>query len=271
MDKTRAFYASLAMAMTVVPTARLSPQDSAIAPLIAAERAANQAAYRDTYLPNKESLIEHHAGQWLVIVSGTLLPMWDGIPRPTPDLRQALGDADALAPQARHRFVFRVGEEGEIAYPNAPVAAPNLAGIRLSAYLSGNLQITDNGIYLTPRDRKQTERVRIGNGTTDAGGPQLSVTAVSLDVGAPIDQPATRQGAAAGPSLKQQIELQFNPDFGGYAVLSARHAAALALHRYEIPGSLMLGANPEPLLRSRVILRQAVSGLDAMLPVGLRV
>ena len=229
------------------------PIDRATAGTLEAEREKNLEAFRTGYLPYKESLIERHAGDWLVIAGGLVMPTADGNPLPTEDLERALGDAEIFAPDAQHRFVFRVGEEGEIYYRPTLSSRPNYMGTQMLSYFGGNFWITPDGMYVTERGQEWHEGKRVGSGTDADDGP-------SFDIELAI------HGATEGTSARFQVATGYT----GYSVVSKQVAASIGLHRFEIPGGVYFHEKMVPMLRARVHFRLDGTDLDHELPVAIR-
>jgi len=217
-------------------------------------RQVNQSAFEELYLPLKESLFDRHAGEWVAIVDGRLMPVDEkGNVMPTKSLETLLAVADEVGPEAAHRFIFRVGEEGEVRYRPTVNSHPEWIGRGFFPLFAGNLWTTPPGVYIAPRGASYDEGVKIGPGINEPDGPraELRVSPMSGD---------------------GEVSLSFvvSTGFDGHAILGHGAAQALQLSRWEIPGELNMVGFDTPLRRARAHFRvEGSEVLDASAPVGI--
>lgn len=112
-----------------------TPAAGAELPSIDAERSADDAAYRTLYLPERARLIAEAPGRWLAIVGGRLVPADGTLPAPAPTMEEAVAAASAAAPGARHRFVFKVGGDGDLECDLGGCELPRVLGTQFLALL----------------------------------------------------------------------------------------------------------------------------------------
>ncbi|MCB9916041.1 MAG: hypothetical protein H6828_13005 [Planctomycetes bacterium] len=217
-------------------------------------RAENQRAYEQDYLRRREALFEAHAGEWVVIAGGRLLPLDEhGKLRPAATREAADAAAEALAPGAEQRFVFRIGEDGDARYFPTLSSQSEWIGLQLLHRFEGTAWIAPDGVFVTPRGAEPGSGVRLGDGTLSESGPRAEL---ELDTG---------EGTA-----RQSIAFVASTGFEGYAVLGAARAAGLRLARWEIPGAVRLDSGDPPLRRARAHVVAPQGVLDAWLPVAVR-
>lgn len=102
---------------------------------IADDRAQNQRAYDELYRPLQTAIRTSDTGRWLAIADGRLHPTIDGLVTPAKSLALAVRYANQDAPDAVHRFVFQIGEEGDIHWPLGGCELDRVAGTRMMALL----------------------------------------------------------------------------------------------------------------------------------------
>jgi hypothetical protein len=255
----RALWAGLGLlaAAASLPWTRSAPADDAYdAAKTSAERAANGVAYQEHVLPRRQYLLEKHLGQWIAIAGGKAYPVNEHgtAVAPAATMEGADAAAKAAVPGARHRFVFRIGEEGNLEQPLGGAETPHVLGTWFFAEL----------------ERPDVEMRGIGPGQPIhfvKGGTRTEITTkgpddrmfVKPEVGAP---------GAAGKAGALYV---LSTGFGGYAVLPAETAAAASLHLWEVPGRLviegaLLKGNCH---RARARFRFPGTDLDLLLPVGV--
>jgi hypothetical protein len=102
------------------------------------ERARNESAYRFVYLPEQSSLAASHVGHWVAIAGGRVLTADPSRVVPVRTLVEADAVARRAAPEARHRFVFRVGDEGPVEWQmGGAYAHPDVVGVQFLLALQG--------------------------------------------------------------------------------------------------------------------------------------
>lgn len=255
------------------------------------ERIANQAAFDQVYTTKKESLMERHAGDWIAIVGGKLLPMdEDGRIAPMPSLEQLSLAIEVASAEAHHRFVFRIGEEGEIRYRPTVNDNPEWIGSQLLGQVQGDLWIAPNGVFVVPKAEPQRGgKNPYGPGDTvppvSPGGPvqgepkNVAVTPKGTPfAGGTNIGPGISEGTGPKARLflhspdgasKTPVDATVSTGFQGYAVCGNQAAAAIGLGMWEIPGSLDMQF-PELLRRARVrVTTRDGEFLDTMVPIGI--
>jgi hypothetical protein len=235
---------STAPATVVVPPSSLLVLDPVVA-----ERAANQKVFDEQYLAVKEALFEACAGRWIAIADGSIWPRGvKGGLEPAQELDILLRALAEGAPSAKHRFVFRIGEEGDARYHFTLCDRPEFVGHLLLTQI-GNVWISANdGVLRMPHDGPITkEAVPLGRG----GASDLVA-----EIGA--------------PDAVKLIETDFMAAniYGGTAVVSAARAAALGLERWEVPGRVHSAGRRE-MRRARLTFRIPKIGFDRQFTVAV--
>jgi hypothetical protein len=227
----------------------LSPSALVALDPVFAERAANQKVFDEEYLAVKEAAFEACAGRWIAIAGGSLWPRGvKGELAPAQDLDALLRALAEGAPGAKHRFVFRIGEEGDARYHFTLCDRPEFVGHLLLTQI-GNVWISANdGVLRMPHDGPITkEAVPLGRG----GASDLVAEIGALDA-------------------VKLVETDFVAAniYGGTAVVSAAKASALGLERWEIPGRVHSPGRRE-MRRARLTFRIPVIGFDRKLTVAV--
>jgi hypothetical protein len=160
--------------------------------VLAGARRANQAALAANPWPDDAA--------WIVAAAGTVTG--------APDLEAALG----VHPDARHRYLFRPGEQGDtrlaIAYhPGRGV----IAGRGAAEALGVTFRRSARGETLVIRDVRRVEADR--------------------------DATITLALAPVAGGKGYTVPVVIDPDFDGTLLLAPSVAATLGLHLYEIPGT----------------------------------
>lgn len=236
------------------PAAALSPAEA-----LAAQRAANESCFERDYLRVKERLFDEHAGHWLAIVAGRLLPTdARGRPAPAPLLADALNAADTLDRDALHRFVFRVGEEGDLLYPD-PLPAPQDAA---TARVPPPTALVGVGAKL---------RLAIQS-RFDPAGPAILWTRGGASHRFPLERD-TMSLRLADPTGRTALvaRLADSASYAGFLLLDAANADLLDAERFEVPGRVVLehGDALRELRRSRLRLVVPELELDELLPAAI--
>src|SRR5262245_25424324 len=95
--------------VTMIAASALVPEPQSPTATIESERARDDDAYSGEYDWRREILFHQHAGEWAAIVGGEILA-------PFPTLEACAAEAEKRHPKALHRYVFRIGEDGEVRY-----------------------------------------------------------------------------------------------------------------------------------------------------------
>jgi hypothetical protein len=101
--------AALAFALILSSALAGSPQSLPPDATVESERARDDETYAGEYGWQREILFHQHAGEWAAIAGGELLA-------PFATLEACVAEADKRHPKALHRYVFRIGEDGEVRY-----------------------------------------------------------------------------------------------------------------------------------------------------------
>jgi hypothetical protein len=102
-----------------------SVQDSGTTRLIA--RAADVATYQHDFLPRRTEFATADKSAWVAIAEGHVLP--------AASLEAADAAARKAAPEARHRFIFQMGEEGDVEMDIGGCELPEILGTHFLALL----------------------------------------------------------------------------------------------------------------------------------------
>jgi hypothetical protein len=222
-----------------------------------AERRADEVAYQFVYLPEQRRLAAERRGEWVAIVAGKVLPAKGARVDPAGTMEEAVAAAVAAAPAAKHRFVFQVGEEGDVDWPMGGCELKHVVG-------TGFLK----SLYA---DERQLKMEGLGPGEEiqalfDGAFRQITVKGqddrmyLKPEVGAP--------GAAGAASEIYCI----STGFAGCATMTPATAAASGLDLWEIPGAAtVFGSGPDAVRcrRARARFRWSGSQLDFTLPVAI--
>jgi hypothetical protein len=178
---------------------------------VVAERQRNELAYREQYLPKQQEMHAKHEGRWLVIAGGRV-----GSPRAT--LEEADAAAREASPRARHRFVLRIGEEGDQKWDLGMAEGKQLAGFAMTNGLGDKCFVHAAGVVVE-KDGKQVE---IGQ-VQDKGGACIEPEVMA---------PRAERG--------QGVKMLFTNIMQGPATIERRVADELGLAMWELPGMVEL-------------------------------
>jgi hypothetical protein len=218
-------------------TPNLDPVDEA--------RARNEIAFENDYLRMKERLIPQQLGRWLAIVDGRVLPSDDrGRPSPTAKMEDCLAVADGVNARPLHRFVFQIGEEGDVLYADSSRTARSAVG----SALRSSLNVTAG------------YDARSGELTWTRGGKSRHFALDHERFPLVLSDPLQRNSMAT--------HVVDSSGFGGFVVLEAVNAALLEGARYEIPGHVLLktGGGMQELRRMRVRVTIPELDVDVTVP-----
>jgi hypothetical protein len=232
-----------------------SPYDAA---RTAAERAANEAAYREHVAPIRESLVHEHLGHWVVIAGGRVFPLNEHgtMVRPAATREEADAAARLAVPDAQHRFVFRIGEEGDVSQDVGGTEHAHVLGVRFIALLERrDVEMRGLGPRQPIHFFKDGQRTEI-----TAKGPDDRMY-LRPEVG-----PVGHVGAFSKRPL-----FVLSTGSTGYATVAAETAAAGRLHLFEIPGKVVIEGTLQSGegRRARARLQFAGTDLDFVVPVAI--
>jgi hypothetical protein len=224
--------------------------------LVASERAANEAGYRVHILGIRQRLLHHHLGEWVVIAGGRAFPVneYGTMVRPAATMEEAVAAARKALPDARHRFVFRIGEEGDLEQPLGGCELPHVLGVwRLAELERPDVEMRGLG----PGQRIHAVKDGVRTEIT-AKGPDRRMF-VRPEVGPPGEP------GRAGPLYG------LSTGFAGCAVLPAETAAAASLTLWEVPGRITIEGmfQKGECRRARARFRFPGTDLDLVLPVAI--
>ena len=241
-------------APAVVPTP--VPRADVALTVVAAERAANEAGFKEHILGWRQYLLEKHLGQWVAIAGGRAFPVNEQhtAVRPAATMEEADAAARAEVPGAKHRFVFRIGEEGDFEQELGGAELPHVFGNMFFAALERpDVEMRGIGPRQPIYFRKGDVRTEI-----TAKGPDIRMF-VRPEVGAP---------GAAGRAGALYV---LSTGFGGYGVMPAAAADAASLELWEIPGKITIDGEFQKgeCRRARARVRFPGTELDFVLPVAI--
>jgi hypothetical protein len=208
-------------------------------------RARNEIAFENDYLRMKERLIPQQLGRWLAIVDGRVLPSDDrGRPSPTEKMSDCLAVADGVNARPLHRFVFQIGEEGDVLYADSSRTARSAVGSALRSALNVTAGYD----------------ARSGELTWTRGGKSRKFMLDHERFPLALSDPLQRNSMAT-----QVVD---SSGFGGFVVLEAVNAALLDGARFEIPGHGLLktGGGMQELRRVRVRVTIPELDVDVTVP-----
>ena len=195
------------------------------AAVVNAERLLNEKAYTTEYVPIQERIKSKLKEKWIVIVDGKLLFVGeDGLPLASNSIEAADAAALKAAPNARHRFIFKVGDEGNQECPLGGCEKRLVMGNTFAA------EVSPGGVLFGGPDGLQFNRV--------AGSDKW----VSVGVKLAGDDRSYLRPAMLAPGGTTELEGTFcmSTGFGGKAVMPSDFAAQLRLELWEIPGEATL-------------------------------
>jgi hypothetical protein len=238
------------------PVAALAPAAPAESARTAAERAENEAGYRTHVHGMRQFLLHRHLGEWVVIAGGRAFPVNEHgtMVRPARTMEEADAAARAAVPNARHRFVFRIGEEGDLEQSLGGAEIPHVLGVSFIAEL----------------ERPDVEMRGLGPGQPIyfvKDGARTELTAKGPDnrmfLRPEVGPPGGRGRAAALYGL--------STGFSGYVVLPSETAAAAELDLWEVPGKIRIDGlfQSGDCRRARARFRFPKTDLDFLLPVAI--
>jgi len=215
------------------------------------DRTADEGAYQFLYLPAQRALVAAHKGEWIAIAGGRVFPS-NG---PEPATVATLEEADALSrkgvPDARHRFVFQVGEEGNATWQLGGCELPNVIGNQLLTLL------TANGVEMKNIGPGERMHVQINGQPTELTVTTADETRMYLrpQIGAP--------GAAGAATADFCVAT----GFAGTATLAPATAAGLEM--WEIPGTVRVSGTVQAgdCRRARARMTWPNTPLDFVVPV----
>jgi hypothetical protein len=220
------------------------------------ERRADEIAYQFLYVPEKKRLENERPGKWVAIVVGRVVPATGARIEPAKSMEDADAAARAVAPDVKHRFVFQVGEDGDVEWPMGGCELQHVVGTGFlkSLYADVSQLRMDKGLS-APIEAKFGEEFR----EITVKGPDARIY-LKPEVGAP-----GADGTATEPYC-------VSTGFGGCATMSPASASAAGLELWEIPGSLTITESTVDGVRcrrARARFRWTGTKLDFALPVAV--
>ncbi len=234
-----------------------APSSTSAAPTTSVEdeRRADEIAYQFLYLPEKPRLERDARGGWVAIAGGRLVPATGARIEPAKSMDDAVSAARAAAPEAKHRFVFQVGEDGAVDLPLGGCELAHILGTPFVALLqrNGDVQMNDLG-------PDQPIRAKFGGESREltVKGPDRRMF-VRPEVGPP------------GADGKASEIYCIGTGFAGHATMSSATAAGAGLELWEIPGvANVAGAlQSGTCRRARARFRWTGSNVDFVVPVAI--
>jgi hypothetical protein len=186
---------------------------------VAAERAADEGAYQFMYLPAQKSLLAANRGKWIAIAGGQVIPTNGAEPAPVATMQEADALSRKAAPDAAHRFLFQVGEEGDVTWELGGCELPHVMGTGMLALLEGAGVAMKN---LGPGERMH---VRVNGAPTELTVATADENRMYLrpQVGAPGEEGLAKENFCVATG------------FAGTATMTA--AAGAGTEMWEIPGT----------------------------------
>ena len=208
-------------------------------------RELNELTYEDDYLRVKERLVPEQLGRWIGIVGGRIVPEGErGKFQPAETFEACIKAADAADREALHRFIFRIGEEGDVIY----------------ADVSSQPRTVIGGAF----------RSKFGIAASfDARAGELKWTRAGKSKSFKLEHDQFEL-LLADPSGRQSMgtRLSDSSSFAGFVALDANTADLLDSERFEIPGRVLLRSDRGvvELRRTRVRIQVKDLDLDELVP-----
>ena len=218
-----------------------------------ADRTANEGAYQFLYVPSQKSLMATHKGEWLAIAGGRVIPSNGPEPAPVKTMEEADALSRRAAPDAAHRFIFQIGEEGNVTWELGGCELANVVGNQLMALLEkGGVEMKNIG----PGERMH---VRIN-------GQPAELTVTTPDEARMYLRP---QVGAPGATGIANDNFCVSTGFAGTATMSAGTAAGLEM--WEIPGTVRISGAVQngDCRRARARMAWPNTSLDFVVPVAV--
>jgi len=196
------------------PPLRAPPPPAPAPNAVESERAVNEKAYGEQVLGMAGSLKAEHLGEWIAIAGGSLWPANEGrtLVAPAATMEEADAAARREVPGALHRFVFRVGEDGDEDHDLGGSEVPHTLGVAFLGAWEGRAALGPN-VALILDGKKVSTRAEDGRPFVRAA----------------LLPPAGDGGVEADWVL--------STGFSGFAVLPAETAERAGLALWEIPGT----------------------------------
>ncbi len=226
----------------------------------AAERTLNEAGYREHIQGWRTYLLHKHLGEWVVIAGGKAYPVnaTGTAVRPAATMEEADAAARTAVPNARHRFVFRIGEDGGL--------FQQMGGAEVSHVL-GN-------VFMAELERPDVEMKGLGSGQkiyfhalNAMHGERVEITARGPDDRMFMKPEVGAPGAAGFENALYVL----STGYAGCMTMSAETAATASLQLWEVPGTVTVeGAFQKGVCRrARARVRFPVTDLDFLIPVAV--
>jgi len=209
------------------------------------QRARDEIAFENDYLRFKERLVPAQLGRWIAIVSGRVVPVDDkGKLAPAASMPDCLAAADAVDEKALHRFVFQIGEEGDVFYADASRSPRSVVGAAFKSTLGIVAGFDARSGEMTWTRAGKSRRFKFDHERFELA----------------ISDPTDRQSMATA--------VVDSSGYGGFLALEAASAVLLDGARFEIPGRVLLktGDGVEALRRTRVRVKVGELDVDVTVP-----
>ncbi len=212
------------------------------------ERARNDERYEKEYLHRKDVLFIQHPGDWISIVRGKLSD-------PFPSLIACAAAAEKEHPSAAHRYMFRIGEEGDVHYdgpaPLEPCQPLNVVGGTFKALFHIGFAWQAGG------DDAWLAWERSGKRRTFQWKRPSRIT--GLEIADPL------------ASTRAELAVVDSGSSTALLLLDTPTASALGLERFEIPGRAVVDYSSERIQcrRARARVRVPEIDLDETVPIAV--
>jgi hypothetical protein len=211
------------------------------------ERMRDESAYEQFYLRQKERLVRDQLGKWIAIASGRLLPAdARGHVQPAASFEECRKAIDVAAPEALHRFVFRIGEEGDVVYADNSTQPRCVIGSAFKVSLGVTATFDARAMQMTWTRGPDRHAFELEQGLL-----QLM-----------LSDPTARQSMG--------VRLSDSSGFDGFVLLDATTADLLDTEKFEIPGRALLKTGGDrpfvALRRARIRIALPELHLDDLIP-----
>jgi hypothetical protein len=254
MNAAARFASIVGVAALVVACAHADVAAAAPARSVGDERRADEEAYRARYLPAQPHLVEHSRGRWLAIAEGRIVPSVGDVVSPAATMEAADAEARRVAPGAVHRFVFQVGEEGDVEGDVGGCELDHEMGVKFIALLERD------DVRIRGFGPNQPIHALVGSEWREltVKGPDDRMF-LRPEVGAPLADGRATETYCVGTGSTE------------FVTMSGATASAAGLERWEIPGTARItdAMQRGDCRRARARFRWSGSKLDFTVPVAV--
>jgi hypothetical protein len=217
------------------------------------DRAADEGAYQFLYLPAQRALVAMHKGEWIAIAGGRVIPSNGAEPATVATMEEADALSRKAVPDAQHRFLFQVGEEGDATWPLGGCELQHVVGNQLLSLL------TANGVEMKNIGPGERMHVQIN-------GQPTELTVTTADESRMYLRPQVGAPGAAGAA---GADFCVATGFAGTATLAPATAAGLEM--WEIPGTVHVSGTVQSgeCRRARARMTWPNTALDFVVPVAV--